>query len=156
MQQGDPAWHDLRSRHAITWSNAADALGIGYNSRQKFMRIKLGMQEADPPNWKMMEGTKREPWAAELYYRVMGAFGQPIRFYTDVFKTDPQDHRLGGSLDRIVEDVKTGDRWLLEIKTCPDGDMRTEIPTAHLCQMHGLCHTHGFDKANYFCWSQVS
>lgn len=154
MQQGSTEWHDARDKCAITWSCAANALGIGYTSRIKYMKQKLGLEPKDECNWRMAEGTKREPWAAELYYRVMGFCGERVQLDTDGFRNDPSDWRLGGSPDRIVTDPKTGERWLLEIKTCPGGDMRTEIPVSHLLQMHGLCHTYGLSKAHYFCWSQ--
>ncbi len=53
MEQGSAEWLDLRSRHAITWSRAADALGIGYNSRTAYMKQKLGLTPAEEPNWRM-------------------------------------------------------------------------------------------------------
>lgn len=93
-------------------------------------------------NWRMMEGNKREPWGAELYLRIMGWCGVDVELQTACFASDPSDKRMGGSPDRIVEDKKTGERWLLEIKTCPGGDMRTEIPVTHLLQVsvvHETC-----------------
>lgn len=71
------------------------------------------------PNWRMMEGNKREPWGAELYLRIMGWCGVDVELETACFASDPSDKRMGGSPDRIVIDKKTGERWLLEIKTCP-------------------------------------
>ncbi len=154
MQQGSPEWLDLRSKHAITWSEAANALGIGYDSRQLYMKRKLGMVPEKECNWKMSEGQRREPWAAELYYRIMRFCGVNIVLTSEAFRQHPQDRRLGGSVDRIVHDLDTGEEWILEIKTCPGGAMRTEIPISHIVQMHGLCHTYGVHKVHYFCWSQ--
>jgi YqaJ-like viral recombinase domain len=99
------------------------------------MKRKLGFSPPVEQNWRMKEGNEREPWGAELYYRIMGFCRQPVRFEIESFRRDWQDHRLGGSPDRIVIDAETGERWLLEIKTCPGGDMRTEIPIGHLMQV---------------------
>lgn len=151
MEQGDAAWHEMRDSCAITYSRAADALGVGYNSRRAYMKEKLGLTPKPEANWRMMEGTKREPWAAEIYRTVMHKFGYPVVLWTDAFRREPTDHRIGGSVDRIVtcEDEK----FVLEIKTAPNADMRSEIPISHLIQMHGLCHTYQLPYAHYFCWS---
>lgn len=117
MQQGDAAWHDLRDSCAVTWSEAGNALGIGHDSRQAYMKRKLGMKPKKEANWRMEEGTKREPWAAEMYYRFMRDHAEhPVQLWTDAFRRDPADHRLGGSVDRIVTD-EDGCKWVLEIKT---------------------------------------
>ncbi len=81
------------------------------------MKRKLGMTPPVEQNWRMKEGNEREPWGAELYFRLMAFCGQPVTFEIDGFRKDWQDHRLGGSPDRIVTDTETGERWLLEIKT---------------------------------------
>ncbi len=151
-KQGSQAWKDERDLHAATCSQYAAALGIGYISRRKYMKRKLGMLRPVEQNWRMSEGNRREPWVCELYYRIMGACNHPVKLWVDNFKSDPDDHRLGGSVDRLVTDAQ-GDRWVLECKTCPGGDMRTEIPVAHLLQMLGLCHVYGLNKAHYICSS---
>lgn len=117
MKQGDAEWLDTRSKCAITWSEAANALGIGYDSRQAYMKRKLGITPPKEPNWRMLEGQKRENWVCELYFRIMGAFWQPVDLWVDAFRFDPQDRRLGGSVDRLVTDRKTGEQWVLECKT---------------------------------------
>lgn len=151
LKQGSSEWLDRRSRCAATASEYGNAVGVGYVSRKKYMKRKLGLIDKEPPNWRMLEGQKREDWVCELYYRFMGG---TVNLYVDGFRADPDDHRLGGSVDRIVEDKLTGERWVLECKTCPGGDMRTEIPTSHLLQMMGLCHCYGYEKAHYICHSQ--
>lgn len=154
MQQGSDAWLDLRSKHAITWSEAANAVGIGYDSPKQYMKRKLGMTPSKESNWRMTEGQKREPWAAEIYYQLMNHhFDMPVKLYTDSFRSDWQDKRLGGSVDRICRNEQ-GEEWILEIKTTPGSPvMRDEIPISHLLQMHGLCHTYKVQKAHYFCWT---
>ena len=155
MLQGSEEWLNMRSKHAITWSRAADALGIGYNSRSAYMKQKLGITPKTEANWRMLEGNKREPWAAELYYRIMAFCGSDIAMDTDAFRSDASDHRIGGSPDRIITDLTTGDRILLEIKTQPGAnELREEIPVSHILQMHGLCHTYGLTRAHYICWCQ--
>ena len=153
MKQGDDNWLKERERHAITWSNAGTVCGVGYETRQLYMKRKLKLVPEKPLNWAMSEGIKREPYAAELYYRIMHFCGYNIRFIMDAFKEDPQDKRIGGSVDRIVEDLDSGEKWILEIKTNPGKEMRTAVPITHNLQMHGLCHTYGLNKAHYFCWS---
>lgn len=151
MQQGDAAWLEERARHAITWSQAAAALGIGYISRRAYMREKLGLSSPPVANWRMLEGQRREPWVAELYFRLMGSCGSPVVLATSPFQQDPADKRLGGSPDRIVHCGASS--WLLEIKTQPGADnQRLHIPVGHLLQMHGLCHTYGLPFAHYACW----
>ena len=155
IQQGSEAWLQVRRKHAITWSRAGDAIGVGYNSRAKYMREKLGIDPEPEANWRMLEGNKREPWAAELYYRIMAFCGQDVDLLVEHFASDSADPRIGGSPDRIVTDRATGEKWLLEIKTQPGAtEVRTEIPITHLLQMHGLCHTYGLPKAHYICWCQ--
>lgn len=155
MQQGDALWHDTRDKCAITYSRAADALGVGYNSRKQYMKEKLGLTPKPEANWRMMEGNKREPWASEIYRTIMrDTMNVPVVLWTDSFRHEPSDKRIGGSVDRIVtrEDMP-GEKWVLEIKTAPNADMRSEIPISHLIQMHGLCHTYQLPYAHYFCWS---
>lgn len=152
--QGSNEWKDRRSRCASTCSEYANALGIGYVSRQKYMRTKLGIDAPQEANWRMQQGNLRENWVCELYYRLMHRFGADISLSIDGFHADPQDWRFGGSVDRVVQCNKTGEQWVLECKTCPDGDMRVEVPTGHLLQMLGLCHAYNLPKAHYICWSQ--
>lgn len=154
MIQGSEEWLDLRSKHAITWSEAANAIGVGYDSAKQYMKRKLGLIPAKESNWRMQEGQKREPWAAEIYYQLMNHhFDMPVKLYTDGFRSDWQDHRLGGSVDRIVENEQ-GQQWVLEIKTTPGSpNVREEMPISHILQIHGLCHTYKLPAAHYFCWT---
>lgn len=152
QEQGDQAWKDLRSSCAITWSEAGNALGIGYDSPAAYMRRKLGMEPEKEENWRMMEGRKREPWASEIYRTYMHMNDCPVQLWTDYFRKDWQDHRLGGSVDRIVT-LPSGLKWVLEIKTTPNADLRNEVPLTHLIQMLGLCHTYKLDYAHYISWS---
>jgi hypothetical protein len=135
---------------AATCSEFANALGIGYVSRRKYMRRKLLLEPSDEPNWMMQEGIRRENWVCELYFRIMAAFRHPVTLYVDGFRTYELDCRLGGSPDRIVQDA-TGERWLLECKTAYAAQMRDRVPPAHSLQMLGLCTIYGFDKAHYIC-----
>jgi hypothetical protein len=154
MLQGSQEWLDLRKQCAVTWSQAANALGIGYDSKQKYMRRQLGLEPPFEGNWLTSEGTRREPWVAELYFRIMGAFGEPVTLWTDAFSFLQQDRRMGGSVDRIVTSNKSGETWVLEIKTCPNGSMRTYIPISHIVQMLGQCQTMKLPKAHYIAHSQ--
>lgn len=154
MKQGDAAWHLARNSCAVTWSRAGAALGVGYISRAAYMKLKLQLSPKIEANWRMMEGNRREPYAAELYFRLMTFAGHPVTLLTDAFTLLPQDHRMGGSIDRLVECDLTGERWVLEIKTCPGGEMRTVIPVTHILQMLCQAKTMGVEKAHYIAWSQ--
>jgi len=150
MAQGSAEWMLKRKMCATTCSEFASALGIGYISRQKYMRIKLGLEEPEPSNWMMQQGQLRENWVCELYYRIMHAFKHGVTLYTDSFKVFESDKRLGGSPDRIVRD-DDGDIWLLECKTAYAQQMRDSVPPAHSLQMLGLCAIYGLSKAHYIC-----
>lgn len=150
MAQGSAEWMLRRQMCAATCSEFGNALGIGYISRKKYMRIKLGLEEAEPANWMMQQGQLRENWVCELYYRLMGAFYHPVSLYTDSFRVYEPDRRLGGSPDRLVTDA-TGEIWLLECKTAYAEQMRDRVPPAHSLQMLGLCAIYGYTKAHYIC-----
>lgn len=154
MKQGDAKWHETRDKCAVTASRVADAVGVGYNSRQKYWREKTNREAKVAANWRMLEGNRREPWVAELYFRLMAAFYSPVTLFTDSFTYLEEDPRIGGSVDRIVECDRTGERWVLEIKTCPDGPMRTELPVSHNLQMLVLCKCLKLPKAHYIAHSQ--
>lgn len=154
MQQGDAEWLKVRDKCAVTGSRVGDAVGVGYNSRQKYWRQKKKLEPKTEMNWRMSEGIRREPWVAELYFRIMGAMYAPVTLYTDAFTYLPWDKRMGGSVDRVVECDRTGERWVLEIKTAPDAPMRTKLPVSHNLQMLFLCKTLGLSKAHYICHSQ--
>jgi hypothetical protein len=150
MAQGSAEWKLRRAECASTCSEFANALGVGYISRQKYMRIKQKEEEPEPSNWMMQQGNLRENWVCELYYRIMHAFRHPVTLYTDSFKVYDVDRRFGGSPDRIVED-ECGDRWLLECKTAYASEMHSSVPPGHSLQMLGLCEIYGLSKAHYIC-----
>ncbi len=139
-----------RQMCAATASEFGNALGIGYISRQKYMRIKLGQEDPPESNWMMQQGQERENWVCELYFRLMGAFHNPVTLYTDTFRVYEPDRRFGGSPDRLVTDA-TGEVWLLECKTAYADSMRDCVPPAHSLQMLGLCTIYGYRKAHYIC-----
>ena len=68
MLQGSADWLRKRDQCAITWSQAANALGVGYESRQLYMKRKLKMVPKQESNWRLQEGILREPTIAELYF----------------------------------------------------------------------------------------
>ena len=139
-----------RKKKAATCSEFANACGIGYISRQKYMRIKLELEPAEESNWMMLEGQKREDHVCELYYRLMHAFHHPVQLEVHDFIDYYKDSRLGGSPDRIVRD-NTGERWLLECKTAYADAMRDCVPPAHSLQMLGLCVFYNLPYAHYIC-----
>ena len=150
MAQGSAEWMLRRKKHAATCSEYGNALGIGYISRAKYMRIKLEMEAAPESNWMMDQGRERENWVCELYYRIMGAFHHPVQLWVDDFRSYAEDRRLGGSPDRLVTD-ESGECWLLECKTAYADQMRDSVPPCHSLQMLGLCQIYDLDKAHYIC-----
>lgn len=117
LQQGDEKWLQVRAQCAVTASRYADALGVGYKSRKRLMQEKLGLKPADETNELMQFGIDNEAWVCEVYFRLMRELGYNIRMWSHGFHFDRKDERLGGSIDRIVECVDTGARWVLECKT---------------------------------------
>jgi hypothetical protein len=98
----------------------------------------------------MEEGTRREPWIAEVYLQLMDLSGEQVTLAIDAFRVLAEDPRFGGSVDRLV---RWGDRTLvLECKTCPEAeDFRPYIPHGHLVQMCGLCKLYDLRSAHYIC-----
>lgn len=154
MKQGDELWLRSRESCAITWSEAASALGVGYESPAQYMRRKLRLIPDKEPNEFMLAGQKYEDWVVHLYREYVGA--ENVRVECDAFRVDAADNRLGGSPDRLVTFCATGETVLLECKTCWAGSVREEIPISHKIQMFGLCHTYELSKAHYACWSASS
>lgn len=154
MQQGDDAWLRQRLRCAATCSEYGEALGVGYGDPVTYMQRKWQVLPPVEPNWMMQQGTKYEPWICGLYYRLMYDAGARIRMDTNAFEHDPWDIRLGGSVDRLVTDLHTGERYVLECKMGFSAVPRTTVPVTHLLQMLGLCHVHGVGKAHYVCWQR--
>jgi hypothetical protein len=151
--QGDRNWHAIRDECAVTYSRAADAIGVGYKSRIMYMQEKLGLRKKEEDNWRMTEGIRWEPWVAELYYEIMGSCRCPVDLGTKMFVYNEQDKRMGGSPDRIVKGIDGGEDVLLEIKTCPDGIYREYIPVSHIVQIACLCHDLKLKTAHYICWT---
>jgi predicted phage-related endonuclease len=154
LRQGSSEWLALRDTCAATASSYANALGIGYDSRAKYMRRKLHIDPPVESNWLMQFGNDHENWVCEIYFRVLASCGQVTRRETRGFDRDPDDCRLGGSVDGIITDVATGERWVLECKTQPNAmECRDQIPVSHICQMVGLMHHTGLKKAHYISWN---
>jgi hypothetical protein len=56
LEQGSDEWLELRSELGVTFSNLGTAYGIGYKSRQKYWRIKTGLERAEEMNDVMQFG----------------------------------------------------------------------------------------------------
>ncbi len=153
FKQGTPEWHAARNACAATASEYGEALGVGYESRSRMMQRKLGLLPPKECNWRMQFGTEYENWVAEIYYRMMRTCGKKVRLIPDSFQHDSADVRLGGSIDRIVEDEETGERWVLEIKCVSTGEVRNFIPLTHKLQMMGLCEAYDLPYAHYIAWT---
>lgn len=150
MRQGDAEWLAARAACAVTCSEIGTALGIGYRSRSQYMKEKLGLVPAPEVNWRMQQGTEREPYVALLYKHIMeNELGRDVVLDTHSFHVHREETYLGGSPDRIVKEGPH--KYLLEIKTCPEGDGRDYVPTTHLCQMLGLCEIYDFTRSHYIC-----
>lgn len=136
----------------MTCSNYANAVGIGYTSRAKLMRQKLGLEARDDTNSRMQFGIEYENWVAKVYQWIMTQNGHRVSLHTHGFCYDPTDERFGGSIDRIA--VVDGEFLVLECKTCPDrGECRREVPDSHLLQLVGLMHAYELSRAHYISWT---
>lgn len=147
MKQGDKQWHKLRDKCAITASECANVVGLGYRSPKRYMLEKLGQAEKAPQNDMMRFGQVFESHVVELYRAHVG----DVRIATDAFRNFKADERLGGSVDRLVHfPNKT---VVLECKTRHTGELRTRIPEVHLLQMHLLLQLYDLQEAHYACWT---
>lgn len=154
MIQGSPAWLAWRRGKASTCSEYANAIGVGYEGRQTYMKRKLGMVPQKEANWMMIEGIAKEAWVVNLYETVMrDHYGIDVKLFVDGGRDDPSDARFGGSVDRLVQ-LPSGEIIVLECKTAYSTEQRTEIPHGHLLQMLGLCHAYGAPYAHYACWQE--
>ena len=151
--QGSPDWMQLRKKQAATCSRFGDAFGVGYNSRAKYMRLKLGLEQPDPSNDLMQFGINNEDWCCWQYKRIMAEKGVHVRLITHGYRRFADDPDSGGSVDRQVEDLATGERWVLEIKTRRYGGPREAMPPSHQLQCVALGELFKVPFVHYMCWS---
>lgn len=152
VSQGSAVWFDIRNTCAVTCSNYASAIGVGYSSRRKYMKQRLGLLPRDAPNDLMAFGNEYENWVAKVYQWIMTQARHSVQLHCHGFCFDPCDDRLGGSIDRIA--IVNGEFVVLECKTCPQrGSVRHEVPVSHLLQMVGLMHAYELSKAHYISWT---
>ena len=153
LKQGSEEWLQLRQRCGVTGSRLACVLGLGYLSRNAYMRLKLGVDPPPEVNDLMRFGTDNEDYVCDLYLNWMLENNQPIELIEDGFKLCPDDLRSGASVDRLVRNTETGEMWILEIKCKPKGNVRDSVPISHLlqCIFNAVCH--GASFADYCSWS---
>lgn len=152
MQQGTEEWKEARRRYAATASRFGDVCGVGYNSAQKYMRQKLGLEPEDEENWMMERGRLMENWVVLVYQQLMREAKRAVHCREDGIAELPADRRIAGSPDRLVFEIGTGEWHVLECKTCYRSELRDHLPITHNLQMMGLCAIYGFAKAHYICW----
>lgn len=139
MVQGSPEWLDARCGK-VTASRVADVLarkrdGKPTAERERYLMELVGerltgLATSHYLTGPMLEGSEREPQAADAY-----AFLHGVDIDQVGFVEHPRIAMAGASPDRLV-----GDRGLVEIK-CPtlrthlDTLLTAEIPEQHLPQM---------------------
>lgn len=154
LAQGSDAWLELRKRQAATCSQFGNAFGVGYKSRSKYMRVKLGLDDADEMNEVMKFGIDYEDWVCLMYCRfIESATGHRIQLKTHGYRRFTDDPDSGGSPDRIVVDLDTGASWPLEIKTRLHGGMRDFVPDSHKLQCVGIGVLFHSQFTDYCCWT---
>ncbi len=153
LEQGSDEWLELRRQLGVTCSQIGNVVGVGYKSRAKYWREKTKREKPSPTNYRMAFGIDYEDYVCALYQRVMAMAGRRIIMRTHGFRRFAEDPRSGGSPDRVVEDLDTGEKWILEIKTRIDAPLREEVPASHKLQCVGLCEAYGLPFAHYVCWT---
>ncbi len=150
LEQGSEDWLEVRKKMAATASKFATALGFGFQSRSAYMKEKLGLKRPAPSNDAMQFGIEWEDYVVELYRGVMGK--RNLILHRHGFRRYEYEPRIGGSPDRIVEDLDTGEKWLLEIKTTTPSKMRDDVPIYHIPQLQGLMAIYNLPFAHYVSW----
>ena len=153
LEQGSDEWLELRKKQAATCSNFANAYGIGYKSRNAYMRLKLGIDKPDEMNEVMRFGIDYEDHVVLLYKEFMRKNGVNVKLETYGYRRFTDDPDSGGSPDRLVTDIDTGERWVLEIKTRLHGGIRDHAPISHQLQCVALGKLFGVQHVDYICWS---
>ena len=154
LVQGEEEWLNLRATMGATASRFGAAYGVGYISRQRYMAKRRGELPDDPDNVAMSKGRELEDYVVALYRDVVLGSPETVYMANHGFRRYPADPRIGGSPDRVCEDLRTGRKWILEIKTTTPSKLRDEVPYTHMCQMQGLMAIYGLDTAHYVCWGE--
>lgn len=153
LVQGTDEWKELRSAQGATCSCFGNAFGVGYISRIQYMKRKLKLVPSEPCNEIMQFGLDYEDWCIAKYKELMESKGYRIGMRSHGYRRFALDTDSGGSPDRLVTDLDTGQEWVLEIKTRLHHGIRDYVPESHLLQCVGLSRLYNAPFTDYMCWA---
>lgn len=150
LKQGSPEWLALREQCLVTASVGAAAAGLGRSGPQALWREKaLGETRDLSENFYVRFGNAYEDACVRYYASLCPHNIEIQRFGFGIHRSFDW---LGASPDRIITNMDTGRRWLLEIKTRPSGNPYDEIPLEHLVQMHIQMAVFEIYECHWACW----
>lgn len=133
----------------LTASVFANAIGIGYDSRQKLWRQLTGREAAFQGNEMTDWGTEHEPDAIDAYEAETGLI---VMHSGDHQKFVIQDW-MGATPDGIVYDDK---KIVIEAKCPYSQQLYDDVPAHYMPQIQGQIQFTDAHRAHFVCWTPDS
>lgn len=134
----------------LTASVFANAIGIGYDSRQKLWRQMTGREERFQGNAATEWGKENEIHAIRQYEVMTGNLVDKS-INGQEFVIHPEHDWLGCTPDGVVTDA--GELIVIEAKCPASMNLYGEVPAHYMTQVQGQIEIVGADKAHFACWT---
>ena len=134
----------------LTASVFANAIGIGYDSRQKLWRQMTGREERFQGNAATEWGKDNEIHAIRKYEVLTGNLVDKS-INGQEFVIHPEHDWLGCTPDGVVMDA--GELIVVEAKCPASMNLYGEVPAHYMTQVQGQIEIVGADKAHFACWT---
>lgn len=134
----------------LTASVFANAIGIGYDSRQKLWRQLTGREERFHGNAATQWGSDNEVNAIRQYEIMTGNLVENA-LKGQEFVIHPSHDWLGCTPDGIV--VDGFDRIVIEAKCPASMNLYGEVPAHYMPQVQGQIEIASADRAHFACWT---
>ena len=130
----------------LTASVFANAIGIGYDSRQKLWRQLTGREERFQGNSATTWGSDNEIHAISLYQAVTGEIVESAGDKQG-FVIHPEHDWLGCTPDGYAGDI------VIEAKCPASMNLYGKVPDHYMPQVQGQMAITGKSKAHFICWT---
>lgn len=134
----------------LTASVFANAIGIGYDSRQKLWRQLTGREERFQGNAATQWGSDNEVNAIRQYEIMTGNLVENA-FNGQEFVIHPEHDWLGCTPDGIVWDHL--EKIVIEAKCPASMNLYGEVPAHYMPQVQGQMRITDSDLAHFVCWT---
>lgn len=134
----------------LTASVFANAIGIGYDSRQKLWRQMTGREERFQGNAATEWGKDNEIHAIRQYEVMTGNLVDKS-ISGQEFAIHPEHDWLGCTPDGVVTDA--GELIVVEAKCPASMNLYGEVPAHYMTQVQGQIEIVGADRAHFACWT---